>query len=249
MPSELWQRVRAARKSAGLTQEELGQRIGVTRASVSQWEHHDAARRTVPRWEHIASVSAVTGAPQDWLMSDDSDLESFWFSNADDDSEDGGANKHDQRSAPSIRQAGGDLGVWSAFVVVPRLDPEWTRDARRSLSQNSLGLLAYKRSWIDYKQLDPATLYTWVATDDEMIACGIRRGDMLLIDIGQRALNVQDGLYLVGAGRRLLRLELGLDGRAILHTCPVTGTRYEAEVSPAIEGAVIGRAILHTHEL
>jgi transcriptional regulator with XRE-family HTH domain len=246
MSTELWQRLRAARKAAGLTQEELGRRIGVTRASVSQWEAPEKDKRTIPRWEHIASVSAVTGAPQDWLMSDESELESFWFAPDDHD----GDGKPELPHQSIMRKSEQDpLGMWSAFVVVPRLDPDWTRDARRTLSQASLGLLAYKRSWVEFKQLDPGNLYTWVASDDSMDGCGIHKGDNLLIDSGQRSLSVSGGLYLVGASRTLLELRIAFNGSKHLQDVPAHGPVSITEVTPEVEEAVIGRAILHVREV
>ena len=48
MPSELWQRLRAAREHAKLTQQQIADACGVSREAVSQWEAKDPAKRKTP---------------------------------------------------------------------------------------------------------------------------------------------------------------------------------------------------------
>lgn len=80
MPSELFQRIRAARLHKGLSQAQLGKACGVERAAVNQWEALDPKKRTTPRYENLRLVSEVTGAPMEWLLNDDADMEiTDWF--------------------------------------------------------------------------------------------------------------------------------------------------------------------------
>lgn len=112
--SELWQRLRAARKSARMSQDELGRRVGVSRAAVSQWEHPDPEKRTRPRWETLAEVAKVTGAPIDWLHDDTVNLESYWFSD-----------ESDAIEAP----AGGKVVALFGHTVVGVQEPEMSEYA------------------------------------------------------------------------------------------------------------------------
>jgi transcriptional regulator with XRE-family HTH domain len=52
-------RLKEARLGAGFTQQELARRVGVQRASVSQWE----SGTTVPRTENLARVAKETRKP------------------------------------------------------------------------------------------------------------------------------------------------------------------------------------------
>lgn len=62
---ELNQRIIAARKGAGLTQEALAAATGFSRSAVTQWE--DGTIR--PRHKTIAKIAEVTGKPVLWLES------------------------------------------------------------------------------------------------------------------------------------------------------------------------------------
>lgn len=78
MKSELWQRLRQARRFADLTQSDLAAKCGVTRGAVALWEAAEAEHRTRPTTEHLITVSDVTGVPLDWLLNDAADLEAVW---------------------------------------------------------------------------------------------------------------------------------------------------------------------------
>lgn len=73
--SELWQRLRTARRYADLTQTDLGRACGVSRSAVAFWESETAEQRTRPTLEHMVTISTSTGAPLEWLMNDASRLE------------------------------------------------------------------------------------------------------------------------------------------------------------------------------
>ena len=46
MATELWQRIKTARKYADLRQQDVAVACGISRGAVAQWEYEDAARRT-----------------------------------------------------------------------------------------------------------------------------------------------------------------------------------------------------------
>lgn len=76
--SEFWQRLRAARRYADLTQTDIATAVGVTRSAVAQWEAAEQQHRTRPSAEHIIIISKMTHAPLDWLMNDSSVLEDIY---------------------------------------------------------------------------------------------------------------------------------------------------------------------------
>ena len=60
-------RIQAGRKAAGLSQEALGERLGVSRQAVSRWEA-DAA---VPELEKLIAMSRLFGVTTDFLLKDE----------------------------------------------------------------------------------------------------------------------------------------------------------------------------------
>lgn len=76
--SELWQRLRQARKYADLTQQDLADACSVTRGAVALWEAAEPEHRTKPTTDHLITVSKVTGVPLEWLLNDTSDLNAIW---------------------------------------------------------------------------------------------------------------------------------------------------------------------------
>ncbi|WP_027709920.1 helix-turn-helix domain-containing protein [Zooshikella ganghwensis] len=77
--SELWEKIKAARLSAELTQEELAEKCGVSRATVNQWEAKDPSKRINPRKQNLQKISEVTGAPLGWLKSKEAAIDDRWF--------------------------------------------------------------------------------------------------------------------------------------------------------------------------
>lgn len=77
--SEMWQRIRAARKHAKLTQEQLGERCGVSKAAVAQWEAKTPDKRTSPSRESVYKIHQATGAPVEWLYDDAANAEGGWM--------------------------------------------------------------------------------------------------------------------------------------------------------------------------
>lgn len=76
--SELWQRLRQARRYADLTQADLATHCNVTRGAVALWEAAEPEHRTKPTTDHLISVSKATTVPLEWLLNDASDLDSLW---------------------------------------------------------------------------------------------------------------------------------------------------------------------------
>lgn len=58
------ERIRQARKSAGLSQAKLAAGIGVDRSAVAQWERETASAPTVG---HLAQIAVATGVSFEWL--------------------------------------------------------------------------------------------------------------------------------------------------------------------------------------
>ena len=55
------------RKRAGLSQEALAERLGVSRQAVSKWETGEA----LPETGKLATLAAALGVSVDWLLSED----------------------------------------------------------------------------------------------------------------------------------------------------------------------------------
>lgn len=61
---ELHERIALARKQAGMTQEQLGERLGVSRQAVSKWE----AGQTNPDLAYVVEMCRLFGVSSDWLL-------------------------------------------------------------------------------------------------------------------------------------------------------------------------------------
>lgn len=72
--SELKERIRAVRKFRLATQEELGQKLGVTKSAVAAWE----TGRNTPSSLILKEMSRVLGCSLDWLESDESEITGQW---------------------------------------------------------------------------------------------------------------------------------------------------------------------------
>lgn len=78
MATQLWQRLRQARRYADLTQSDLASKCGVSRGAVALWEAEEPEHRTKPTTDHLLAVSSATGVPLEWLLNDASRLEDIW---------------------------------------------------------------------------------------------------------------------------------------------------------------------------
>lgn len=61
---KLTQRIRDARHHAGFSQQEMSERIGVTRGAVANWESHGDI---VPTVAHMLKLARLTGVNFEWL--------------------------------------------------------------------------------------------------------------------------------------------------------------------------------------
>lgn len=62
--TELYQRVREARKLSGLSQEELAAELGISRSAVAQWE---MTRGTAPSVENLIALARRSGMAFEYL--------------------------------------------------------------------------------------------------------------------------------------------------------------------------------------
>lgn len=69
-------KIKLARQHAKLTQQQVGDRLGVSKASVAQWEARDEQQRTKPAIANLVRFADLTGAPLWWLLSEDTLRES-----------------------------------------------------------------------------------------------------------------------------------------------------------------------------
>lgn len=60
----LGERIALARKQAGLSQEQLGEKLGVSRQAVSKWE----SEQTNPDVAYVAQMCRLLGVSSDWLL-------------------------------------------------------------------------------------------------------------------------------------------------------------------------------------
>lgn len=78
MSSQLWQRLRAARKYADLTQAQLAAVCGITRSGYAFFETSDSNARTRPHVDQIMAISKLTKVPVEWLLNDASEPGDVW---------------------------------------------------------------------------------------------------------------------------------------------------------------------------
>ena len=63
-------KIKAARRHANMTQQQLADALGVSRPAVSLWESTNPKVRNVPTHTHLNNLSRLTGAPLHWLIED-----------------------------------------------------------------------------------------------------------------------------------------------------------------------------------
>jgi len=69
----LHNKIKASRRWANLTQQQLADQLGVSRPAVSLWESTDPKVRNEPTRRSLRKLAALTGAPLHWLMDDGDD--------------------------------------------------------------------------------------------------------------------------------------------------------------------------------
>jgi transcriptional regulator with XRE-family HTH domain len=78
MGSHIRDRIKAARQHAKLSQEKLGELVGVSKSAVSMWETTNPDKYTRPTIDNLKLISQITGAPIEWLLDDSADISSDW---------------------------------------------------------------------------------------------------------------------------------------------------------------------------
>lgn len=78
MPSQLWERLRAARRFADLTQAQLAAVCNVTRSGYAFMESKDPNSRTRPSADQVMAIAKLTRVPVEWLLNDAADAGDVW---------------------------------------------------------------------------------------------------------------------------------------------------------------------------
>lgn len=218
MKSHLWQRIKLARTNAGMTQEQVGVKLGISRAAVAQWEAVQEEKRTTPSRDNLKDFARVTGAPLAWLYDDDSDL-----------------------AVPASRSVSviSEIESEDGYVRVRQLDAEAGMGSEienvdapeviRAIDFES----SYIRSIVGYMP-PPGRLCLIAGRGDSMMPL-IQPGDTVVVDTGVTTFD-GDGVYLInmGNGHQIKRL---LD-RGVIHVAsenPSYGAPF-----PIPDGTLIG---------
>ena len=64
---KLNEKIFSCRKKAGMSQEALADKLGVSRQAISKWELGTA----VPELDNLLAISKLFGVTTDWLLNDD----------------------------------------------------------------------------------------------------------------------------------------------------------------------------------
>lgn len=78
MASELWQRLRTARKFADLRQEDISKVCKVTRSAVAQWEAKEVEKRTTPSIDQVRAIAKLCKLPVEWMLNDSANTDDVW---------------------------------------------------------------------------------------------------------------------------------------------------------------------------
>lgn len=71
----MWEKIRTARKDAGVTQEEIAGACEISRNAVSLWESSDPKRRTRPKYKNLRILARLTQKPQSYFLDGDDGLD------------------------------------------------------------------------------------------------------------------------------------------------------------------------------
>lgn len=225
MGSELWQRLRAARKHANVSQQQIADECGIERASVSQWEAQDPAKRNTPGVPRLRAYVKLTGAPLDWLLNDQAELDEPW--------QDAEADPADlpvpRRDAVEIPTVGSRRGLRVREDASPYTGPR-------------AGSLLFRPGSLESRGINVQFAEVHYASDNAM-APRICKGDAVLID--GSATEVLDGkAYLITwlGDEQVRLLHRELDGSIKIAASNPSPEYRERAARPGAEGfSVIGR--------
>ncbi|WP_343203516.1 XRE family transcriptional regulator [Luteibacter sp. SG786] len=68
MTTQLWDRLREARKAKKMSQADLAEHVGLSRVAVGLWETANAENRTKPNTDQLRTVAKVLGVSLSWLI-------------------------------------------------------------------------------------------------------------------------------------------------------------------------------------
>lgn len=246
MASELWQRLRVVRKYFGLTQQQVADAAGIDRAAVSQWEASDPDKRTRPDWQNLVHFSELTGAPVNWLTSDDSDInpDALPFLLLADE------------SAPAMRVAEPPIRAYSiktdddpladGDVRIDVADIELSAGSGRDAPEFVETIFKHTYRWESLHRVgvrDASTVKRCRVVGDSMQPM-LFHGDMVTVDTANKAIVDVAAYAIVIAGQiKVKRLIRQRDGALVIRS---ENPAYPDEVIPANELEdvfIIGRVI------
>lgn len=181
MGSELWQRLRAARDHAKVSQQQIADDCGIERASVSQWEARDPDKRNTPGVARLRAYVKLTGAPLEWLLNDSVDIDGLWADAL------GAPDPHDleapRRDAVEIP------------TISSRRATRVSEYAGPGYKDKRAGSLLFRPGSLESRGINVQFAEVHYATDNAM-APRICRGDAVLVDVSPA--DIVDGkLYLI----------------------------------------------------
>jgi transcriptional regulator with XRE-family HTH domain len=230
--TEQWQRLREARRRAGITQQRVADWFGLSREAISLWETPDARRRTRPSAEQLARFARETGAPlEDYLLNDRAPLNAVWLSAG----EGGGIRPlgpEDQASDEEVRipesrvKFSGGPGHLMSYEVADDREPAF-----------------YRRSWFQKERINPKKTMRFRVTGRSMEPL-LYPDDSILVNLEET--QVREGLVYVfrqGDELKVKKLIPKSDGSLVLRS--INRDEYPDDVVPADQVAelitVIGR--------
>lgn len=223
MPSTLRQRIKAARLYAQLTQEQLAERLGVTKSAVSMWETPNNVKQTNPTLDNLRGISRETGAPMWWLSDDNQDIEGIWMEPSE--VVPLPVESPDEKYA-YIRQfdVKGSCGTGCQIYYV-----------------ETRGSLAFKKDWLAKMHLDQSKAKVIYALGDSM-APTICDGDVVLVDESQ-CTPVSSHIYLFLHDNELyIKRLFRTEGKWIMRSDNWDKLRYPDE-NLGVDSKLLGRIV------
>lgn len=244
MPSHFRDRIRAARKHAGLTQLQIAEACGISREAVAAWESPN--RETRPDWTNMRKVSEVTGAPIDWLLDDDNDLTEEWMSKLREPDADDIA----PIRAYSVRAVDGNDGVNpETDVMIPEVDVRLSGGSGSIMPEfvETKFEMPFQLWWFKKHGAKPADVRL-MKVDGHSMERTLYHDDRVAVNMGDRD-RIRDGrvyALVVGSEPRVKRLFNMRDGGVRIVSDNPDKDMYPDEIVPGDDRdsiIVIGRVI------
>ncbi|OHV12977.1 S24 family peptidase [Kushneria phosphatilytica] len=246
MEKHIGNRIRERRIELGLTQPQLGEAVGKTKGTVSQWE----SGLTRPKGETLIQVADKLRVSERWLLYGDSENAAYPKYT---DLPRQGENLSVQENRP--------VYVWDApedlpdgeYVIVPRVDVKLSAGTGELVFHEELKDQgnAYRIGWVRQHHLDPKKLITATVKGASMSPT---LPDGASVTIDTRHNEVDDGkVYAIGYGDevKIKRLYKRFDGSLILRSDNPDKTAHPDEI---IQGddlqfiRIIGRYVAHMYD-